>query len=72
MSRAEQDRIFKRNALIRQKIGGIVLCLVTIGSWAWLMSYDCVNVWYLPLVLLFVFTGIGIIAAKETILEKGE
>ena len=69
MSRAEQDRIFKRNALIRQKIGGIVLCLVTIGSWAWLMSYDCVNVWYLPLVLLFVFTGFGIITANKLLFE---
>lgn len=69
MNRAEQDRIFKRNALIRQKIGGIVLCLVTIGFWAWLMSYDCVNVWYLPLVLLFVFTGFGIITANKLLFE---
>lgn len=72
MSRAEQDKIFMKNAFLRQKIAGVILCLVTIGSWAWLMSYDVVNIWYLPIVLLLVGTGIWIISTKELIIREYE
>ncbi len=72
MSRAEQDRIFERNAHIRQKIVGVVLCLFTIGFWAWLMSDDVVCIWYLPLVLLAVGTGIWIITTDELVFHDYE
>ncbi|MBO7326261.1 MAG: hypothetical protein J6U74_01985 [Clostridia bacterium] len=70
MSRSEQDRIFEQNAFIRQKIVGIVLCLATIGFWAWLMSYDVVCIWYLPLVLIAVLTGIWVVTTKRLLMKE--
>lgn len=35
--RQEQDRIFKRNAHIRQKIYGVLICLFSLASW-WYLS----------------------------------
>ena len=56
MSRKEQNRIFKRNAHLRQKIYAVIFCLVVIGFYAWLMSYDPVQMWHgfilVPLVLI--------------------
>ena len=71
MSREEQNRIFEQNAHVRQKIVGVVLCLAIIGFWAWVMSYDVVCIWYLPLVLVGVFTGLWIVTTDE-LLVKGE
>lgn len=70
MSRAEQNRIFKRNAHIRQKTAGVILCLFTIGFWAWMMSYDVVCIWYLPLVLYVVLFGIWIITTHRLLMEE--
>ena len=69
MSRTEQDRIFEQNAHIRQKIVGIVLCLAAIGFWAWLMSFDVVCIWYLPLVLIAVLTGIWIMTTHRLLMK---
>lgn len=70
MSRSEQDRIFEQNAFIRQKVAGIVLCLATIVFWAWLMSYDVVCIWYLPLVLIAVLTGIWVMTTKRLLMKE--
>ncbi len=35
--RQEQDRLFYRNEMIRQKLYGIAVCLFTIGGW-WFLS----------------------------------
>lgn len=35
--RQEQDRLFYRNEMIRQKLYGITICLLTIAAW-WFLS----------------------------------
>lgn len=70
MNRLEQDRIFERNAYLRQKIGGTVFCLFVIAVWAWIMSYDVVCIWCFPVVLIMVLTGIWIITADRLIFEE--
>lgn len=55
----EQNRIFERNALIRQKIYAVVFIMLVIAFWAYLMSYDCTCVLYgflaIPLVIVGLF-----------------
>ena len=46
LAQMEQDRIFIRNAHIRQKIYAGSFAIVLIAFWAWCMSFDCVNVWW--------------------------
>ena len=62
MSRAEQDKIFKRNAHIRQKLWGAGFALLMASAWAVLLSMDEVNIWYGilfgPLILTGVWTAI--------------
>lgn len=65
MSRAEQDRIFKRNAHIRQKIYGVLFDLFCIGFWAWCMAYDPVNIYHIVLVLPLVLMGLHFATTKR-------
>ncbi len=73
----EQDRIFIRNAHIRQKIYAGIFTAIVIGFWSWLMSYDCVYVWYGVLAVPATLLGMWLIITKrnypwEMLVEEGE
>ena len=73
----EQDRIFIRNAHIRQKIYAGIFTAFVLGFWAWLIDYDPVNWWYGFEAVPFALIGIWLIITKknypwEMLMEEGE
>lgn len=63
----EQDRQFRRNAHIRQKIYGGLFTAFVIGFWAWLMKSDCVFVWYGFLAVPVALFGTWVVVTDENI-----
>lgn len=41
----EQNRIFNRYIMIKQKIAGCLIALVAMGLWVWLTVYDVKLIW---------------------------
>jgi hypothetical protein len=62
--RARQDRQFERNMMIKQKLHGIVVCLVSIIA-AWDLSEHYGQTEYFILAGLFVAYGIYLICTKQ-------
>ena len=65
MALHRQDMQFERNAHIRQKIYGGLFAAFVIGFWAWLMSYDCVYVWYGFLAVPFALYGAWLVVTEK-------
>lgn len=63
----EQDRIFIRNAHIRQKIWGAAMSLVCIALWAYIMTGGCKYVLYGVIVVPIVLVGCWLILTKKNI-----
>lgn len=63
----EQDRIFIRNAHIRQKIWGAAMSLVCIALWAYIMTGGCKYVFYGVIVVPIVLVGCWLILTKRNI-----
>ena len=61
----QQDREFMRNAHIRQKIYGGLFSAFVIAFWAWLMTYDCVYVWYGFLAVPFALYGAWLVVTSK-------
>lgn len=72
MTRRKQNEIFYRNAVLRQKIASIIFCLCVIAFWAWLMISDPVCVWYAPLAIPAVITGLWVFTQNKLITEREE
>lgn len=45
MNKKKQDAIFRRNAMIRQKIFGCLVSLIALALWIWLTTYDTKLIW---------------------------
>lgn len=67
LARMEQDRIFIRNAHIRQKIWGAAMSLVCIALWAYIMTGGCKYVFYGVIVVPIVLVGCWLILTKRNI-----
>lgn len=67
LARMEQDRIFIRNAHIRQKIWGAAMSLVCIALWAYIMTGGCKYVLYGVIVVPIVLVGCWLILTKKNI-----
>ena len=67
LARMEQDRIFIRNAHIRQKIWGVAMSLVCIALWAHIMTGGCKYVLYGVIVVPIVLVGCWLILTKKNI-----
>lgn len=65
MNRSEQNRQFKRNAHIRQKIYGGLFSIAVLIFWAWLMAYDCTCVWWAVLAVPAVIVGAWLMVTKN-------
>ena len=63
----EQDRIFIRNAHIRQKIWGVAMSLICIALWAYIMTGGCKYVLYGVIVIPIVLVGCWLILTKRNI-----
>lgn len=63
----EQDRIFIRNAHIRQKIWGAAMSLICIALWAYIMTGGCRYVLYGVIVIPIVLVGCWLILTKKNI-----
>jgi hypothetical protein len=63
----EQDRIFIRNAHIRQKIWGVAMSLICIALWAYIMTGGCKYVLYGVVVVPIVLVGCWLILTKKNI-----
>lgn len=61
----EQDRIFIRNAHLRQKIWGVALSLVCIALWAYIMTGGCKYVWYGLIVVPIVLVGCHLVLTNK-------
>ena len=67
LARMEQDRIFIRNAHIRQKIWGVAMSLICIALWACIMTGGCKYVMYGVVVVPIVLVGCWLILTKKNI-----
>ena len=67
LARMEQDRIFIRNAHIRQKIWGVAMSLICIALWAYIMTGGCKYVLYGVVVVPIVLVGCWLILTKKNI-----
>jgi hypothetical protein len=67
LARMEQDRIFIRNAHIRQKIWGVAMSLICIALWAYIMTGGCKYVLYGVIVVPIVLGGCWLILTKKNI-----
>lgn len=67
LARMEQDRIFIRNAHIRQKIWGLILAVLCLAVWAVIMSGGCEYVQYGFLAVPIVLVGCWLILTKKNI-----
>lgn len=70
MNRLEQDRIFERNAHIRQKIVGTAMCIIILAVWSWLLSFDVVHIWYAVLVIPAIMFGVWLISTDRLLMEE--
>lgn len=73
MLRAEQNKIFARNRILRQKLWGIIICLLAILFWA-IMSYGWGQFEYGIIAGPAVVLGLYVICTKKDLadeLEKG-
>ena len=66
----KQDRIFRQNAFIRQKIAGVVFCLVSIGI-VWFLSQRYNQTEYAIFLPVLIFFGFYAILTDKLICEKG-
>jgi len=48
----------RRKAQIHQRLFGICLAVFTAGFWFWLLSYGTEFIWYAPIALLIIFSGL--------------
>ena len=46
MNRNKQNEIFERNALLRQKIVGCLVSLISMAIWIWFTEYDTKLIWW--------------------------
>ena len=67
MALQKQDEQFKKNAHIRQKIYGGLFTAFVILFWYWLMSHDCVYVWYGFLAVPLALFGVYLMVTDENI-----
>lgn len=67
--RREQDRLFRQNALIRQKIAGVFFCLVSIGI-VWFLSQRYNQTEYAIFLPVLMFFGFYAILTDKLICEK--
>ncbi len=65
LARMAQDRIFIRNAHIRQKIWGAALSLACIALWAYIMTGGCKYVLYGVIVVPIVLVGCYLVLTKH-------
>jgi len=66
--RKEQDRLFERNMMIKQRIAGTVVCLLSIAGW-WVFSEFYGQFELGLLVPPILFLGVYLIVT-DTIIEK--
>ena len=69
--RREQDRLFRQNAFIRQKIVGIIFCLVCIGI-VWFLSQRYGQTEYAIFLPFLMFIGLYAILTDKLICGKEE
>lgn len=61
----EQDKIFKHNAHIRQKIYGALFAAVIMIGWKWCMDYDPVQIWWGVLAVPNILFGLWLTVTKK-------
>ena len=65
MNRQIQNKIFERNAHIRQKIWGTLFSLACIAVWGVLMHMDCINVWLGIMFVPIIGMGMWMIVTEQ-------
>ena len=68
-ARARQDELFKRNRMIKQKIVGVLICLVTIAGW-WLLAEHYEQFEYILIAAPFIWLGLYAILTKRDLMEE--
>lgn len=68
-ARARQDELFKRNRMIKQKIAGALICLVTIAGW-WSLAEHYEQFEYILIEAPFIWLGLYAILTKRDLMEE--
>lgn len=71
IARMEQDRLFERNMMLRQKLIGILICLLAIAGW-WFLSNFYGQFEYGIMAAIFIGTGLWVLLTDRNLQREME
>lgn len=69
LARQEQDRLFRRNKMLQQKLAGIIICLASIIGW-WVLSDEYGQFEWGIMAAVGLWLGLYLILTKKDIREE--
>ena len=69
LARQEQDRLFRRNKMLQQKLVGIIICMVAVIAW-WVLSDKYGQFEWGIMAGVFVWLGLYLILTKKNVREE--
>lgn len=72
MTKRRQNEIFKRNAMLRQKIIGCLIAVISMALWIALTAYDLKQIWWGTELAPLMAIGIYIMLTDKKVFKKLE
>lgn len=72
MTRRRQNEIFERNAMLRQKIVGCLVSLITLAIWIWFTAYDVKLIWWGLMMFPVIVWGCYVMLTDKKVFEELE